>query len=253
MSINTNSKIPLYLQLKDYILEKIQNGEWQPGQLLPTEADFESLLQISRITVRHAIEMLEYEGYVIKKQGKGTFIAPPKFSYQLPKLTSFSQDIIQKNHTPGSKTIKVEIITEPKIAEKMGLYKDSLLLYMHRLRKVDNIIMGMHIMYYNLNLFDSNTILQGIATGNLVDQLDNHSVSFYSLLENEYHISISHGEELLKAISCPPNIASQLDIEPNDPLLYLERTIYTSNNEPLEFAKMYNRADIYNYTIHLSR
>ncbi len=253
MNIDENSKTPLYLQLKEYILEKIKTGEWAAGQKLPTEIELQNMLGISRITVRHAIELLEFEGYVVKKRGKGTFISPPSFSYPLPKLTSFSEDISQKNCIPGSKTISLEVLSANNIAAYMGLSESTPLIHLVRLRTVNNIIMSMHDSYYNLNLFNDNKIIKNITSGYLIDQLDKQSISFYKILENDYHITIEYADESLTAIACSSDVAEQLNISTNDPLLYLERMTYTTEHELIEYSKMYNRADIYNYTIRLTR
>lgn len=253
MNINPDSKVPLYLQLKEYILEKIKNNEWTVGEKLPTETELQNLLGISRITVRHAFELLENEGYVVKKRAKGTFVAPPKFSYHLPKLTSFSEDIIQKNCIPGSKTIILEVLSNPSIAAQMEVPDVTPLMHIVRLRTVNSIVMSMHDSYYNLNILDSNIMIKSITSGSLQEQLDNQSVSLYSILEKEHHIIIDCADESLKAISCPSEIAERLEISVDDPLLYLERKTYTADSDVLEFSKMYNRADIYNYTIRLTR
>lgn len=253
MNINPDSKVPLYLQLKEYILEKIKNNEWAVGEKLPTETELQDTLGISRITVRHALELLENEGYIVKKRAKGTFVAPPKFSYHLPKLTSFSEDILQKNCVPGSKTLVLEVITDPIIAGHMGVPEVTPLIHLIRLRTVNHIVMSMHDSYYNLNILDSNLIIKSITSGSLREELDQQSISLYSILENEHHTTIDCADESLKAISCPPGIAEHLGISADDPLLYLERMTYTGDGDVLEFSKMYNRADIYNYTIHLTR
>ncbi len=253
MNIDPNSKIPLYLQLKDHLLEKIKNHEWEVGEKLPTETELQDMLGISRITVRHAIELLETEGYVAKKRGKGTFVSPPKFSYHLPKLTSFSEDIAQKNCIPGSKTLTLEVISEPSVAAHMDIAEATPLMHMVRLRTVNNIVMGMHDSYYNLNLLDSNLIIRSISSGELLDRLDRQSISFYNILEKEYQIKIEYADELLKAISSQPEIAERLGIPTNDPLLFLERTTHTLTGDVIEFSRMYNRADIYTYTIRLTR
>lgn len=253
MNINPSSKTPLYLQLKDYILEKINNNEWSVGEKLPTEVELQDMLGISRITIRHALDLLENEGHIVKKRAKGTFVAPPKFSYSLPKLTSFSEDIMQKNCVPGSRTQVLKVVSDGAVAAYMGIPELTPLIHMIRLRTVNEIVMGMHDCYFNLNILDSNAIIKNIISGLLLERLDNESISFYSILENEHHIIIDHADELLKAMAAPQEIAEQLEIPKGEPLLYLERMTYTASGEVLEFAKMFNRADMYNYTIRLTR
>lgn len=251
--IDSTNKIPLYLQLKTMILDKINAGEWEPGHMLPTESDFQDMLGVSRATVRHALEDLEHEGYIIKKQGKGTFIAPEKLSYHLPKLTSFSEDMRQKGYVPGSITLELEIIRNEAVAEKMNMPPQADILYMHRLRTLGGEILGLHDAYFNLALLDGESIKANIESGALKRGIDRDAASFYSILEHRYGIRISYADEFLEAIACPLAIAHFLGVSANAPVIFLERITHTDNDDIIEYVKMYNRADMYKYSIRLTR
>ena len=246
-------KVPLYIQMKTYILGRIRSGEWIPGHLLPTESEFQELLGVSRMTVRHALDDLENEGYIIKKQGKGTYVAPEKLSYHLPKLTSFSEDMQQKGFVPGSQTLQLDIIQNAAVAAKMQLAEDAHLLYMHRMRTLNGHPLGIHDAYFNLELLDKPKMLDEIQSGRLAHALDAESASFYSILENHYGIVIHYADEFLEAVGCPQRFARMLGVKANTPILMLERTTYTQDNQIIEFVRMYNRADQYKYSIRLTR
>lgn len=251
--IDTRSKIPLYMQLKTIVLEKIHSGEWTPGDILPSEPNFQEMFGVSRITVRHALDDLEHEGYIVKRQGIGTFVAQEKLSYHLPKLTSFTEDMQIKGYLPGSRLLDLYITQNSSVARNyMNLDADAQLLYMRRLRTLNGEVLGVHDAYFNLSLMDSNAVSAAIDNGSLQNELDNNA-SFYSILENRYGIVIGYADESIEAVSCPQEVASQLETKSNVPIILLKRTTYSINDQVVEYVKMYNRADMYKYAIRLTR
>src|SRR3954471_13942573 len=108
--INKNSPIPIYYQLEGYIKELIENGELQPGDVLPPEREYAEKYQISRMTVRQAFTQLVNEGYLYRLQGKGTFIAERKIEKPLQGITSFTEDMKARGLTPGSQLINFKIV-----------------------------------------------------------------------------------------------------------------------------------------------
>lgn len=253
MKIDFSSKMPLYVQVKTFVLEKIESGEWPPGYTLPTEQQLQDQLEVSRATIRHAIEELTNEGLVNKKQGKGTFVLPKKLSYSLPKLTSFSDDMKQKGFVPSSETLELKIASNAVIAKTLSLPSTTLFLYIRRLRLIDGINIGIHDGYINLNLLNLNNIKAEVDNGEFLEKLDKKSISLYDILEKEYKIEIYYADEVFEAISCSREFANLLNIDPNDPIFLLERITYDRDNQPIEYVKMYNRADIYKYSIRLTR
>src|SRR3990172_1139894 len=100
-SIVFESNIPYYLQLIDLLKEKIAQGTWKPGDQIPSEPELCSIYGVSRTVVRQALMELELEGLIIRRKGKGTFIAEPKINESLvQKLTGFYQDMVDRGHKP---------------------------------------------------------------------------------------------------------------------------------------------------------
>ncbi len=91
--IDKNSPIPIYYQLELQIRQFIESEQLQPGDILPSEREFTEKYNISRMTVRQAINNLVSEGLLYRQKGKGTFIAEQKFEQDLSGLTSFSEDM----------------------------------------------------------------------------------------------------------------------------------------------------------------
>ena len=96
MGLDPTSPIPLYYQMKNSLLEKIQMGEWQAGYCIPTETEMMRLHGVSRTTVREAVAMLVRDGYLSKKQGKGTFVQYPQLQERLGRLAGFAEEMLQR-------------------------------------------------------------------------------------------------------------------------------------------------------------
>ncbi|WP_130951437.1 GntR family transcriptional regulator, partial [Klebsiella pneumoniae] len=97
--LQQNTSVPLYRQLKDKILSDISSGKLAEGEKIPTEIELSELYNISRITVRNAVKELVAEGYLVKKQGKGTFVCLPKIERKVVHLLSFTA-ACDANHLP---------------------------------------------------------------------------------------------------------------------------------------------------------
>ena len=135
--------VPLYQQIYDDIKTLIKKGEYQSGERIPSEPELSHTYSVSRITVRRAIEDLCTDGYLIKQQGRGTFVGSPrverKFSQaQGPK--SFADTCIDNGIVSGAHVIDTQIVpARPHELEFFGLSEGELLLYVHRVRTADGL------------------------------------------------------------------------------------------------------------------
>ncbi|MGM0502050.1 MAG: GntR family transcriptional regulator [Bacillota bacterium] len=244
MKVDRNDHLPLYIQLKNIIEEKIKEENWEPGDLIPSEKELQNQFEVSRITVRQAIKELENEGLVKKKQGKGTYVSFPKLSHELPNLTSFTEDIEAKGLNPESKIISIEKLINAEIAEKLRTNPQTVFLNIKRLRLINGEAVGIHDCYLDTNMLDEEAV-------NEIKEMDNDT-SLYDIIE-DYNLNISHADETLEGGISDPYISKLLGIKKDFPLLILERITFTENNEAFEFVKMHYRADKYKYSIRLNR
>ena len=119
--LNKNSIQPLYKQLMDIITGQLKNGTYKPGEKIPTEPKLAELYQVSRITVRRTIEELCTQGYLIKHQGKGTFVKSPMIfrKFESQKNMSFSESCRQSGRVPGSHVPDFD----PKVLENGSFFE----------------------------------------------------------------------------------------------------------------------------------
>ena len=110
--MNTNSPVTLQYQLRKELYEKIRNKEWMPGQMIPSERELCDEYCVSRITVREALKELVQSGYLVRKQGKGTFVAVPTVEHTMTSTFSLSQALEESGNE--SKFIMVSYNKENK-------------------------------------------------------------------------------------------------------------------------------------------
>ena len=164
--------IPLYLQLKEKILEDIKKN-YIAGDIIPAEGKLEKQYKVSRITVRKAIEELERDRIVIKKQGRGTFVQEQKILYDANSLGSLTQRLTQQNHQLTTKSISFEIIKNEHYVK--NLLKCDTLLCIRRTKLLDDIPFALMINYFNIEVVPD------------IDKKLNLE-SLYSFIKEEYNI-----------------------------------------------------------------
>ncbi len=234
-----NSKDPLYIQLKNYLLEKIVNGKWNEGEKFPTETDLQNEFKLSRATVRHALSDIEREGYIERHPGKGTVICHKRFKPEIMKVSSFSDDMISRGKIPQSKTVDMKYVTPPpQVREGYGISANDKVWMVLRLRMADGIPIGLQELYIPPKLQISAHDLQQMQ-------------SYYQLLQEKHNLFPAFGTEILTAKSADDQEASYLDISNGDPLIYIWRVTYATDESVIEVVKIYYVAERYEYHIQL--
>ena len=229
--------IPLYYQLKEYLLKEIE-AQYQAGDLLPSEGEIEQKYGVSRITVRKAIEELSREGIVVKKQGKGTFVMEQKILYDANVIGSLTQRLEMQKHQ--LKTESIEYITISEAHHVKELLKCDTLLCIKRFRMLDGAPFALM-----LNYIDIDKVPKLKKKFNIE--------SLYTFYKELYGITFYHAEETVEAKASTKAQAHKLKIPPGTPLLCLQRLSYDKHNNPIEYSDIVIKANMYKHKIILSR
>lgn len=233
-TILRDSKLPFYHQLYEILRQNIVRGEWQPDDMLPSEVELMERYNVSRITVRQALDELVNEGLIYRQRGRGTFVAHPTVDQALTRIISFTEDMRQRGFTPGTEVLFSGLEpASPEVAEKLQLEPGAELVRLDRLRLADNEPMSI----------EESHLVHRTCPGIL--QHDYAANPLREVLERHYGIRLVRAKQIIRAIAAPRKIADKLSIPANIPLLYIERISYSQQNIPIEFLRLYHRGDRY--------
>lgn len=236
--LNKNSRIALYYQLMDIILNDIEVGNLKENTKLPSERDFCEKYKISRATVRQAIAELEKNKIIYKIQGKGTFIAPKKLDQPLIKFYSFTEEMIKLGKIPYSNILDFSIINcDEKIANIMNIRVDSQIYKLIRIRLVDDSPIMYETTYLPISIFP-NLTLETLKEKPL-----------YTILKENYKIKFLKAEETFFPILPTESESSYLNINPQDPSIKIQRVTFSLEESVIEFTESIVRGDKFKYKV----
>lgn len=242
-SIDFDSNIPYYIQLIDVLKGGIRQGVWQAGERLPGEHDLCERYGISRTVVRQALHELELEGLIIRRKGRGSFVAEPKISESLAqKLTGFHQDMTERGHRPVTQVLRLAVVPAAKeVADYLALEPGDPVIELERLRAVQGESIVLVTSYLPHALCPD------------LEQIDFTDRSLYETLETQYDLIIARGRRHIEAVPANAKEAELLDITEGAPLLMLDSVSYLADGTPIEYYHALHRGDRSRFDVELVR
>ncbi len=239
--LDKSQPIPLYFQVKENLLEKIQNGYYEVGDLIPSESELQESYKVSRITIRRAIQELVQEGHLFTQQGKGTFVSKPKASQELNLISSWAETMARLGMHPETKLIKISEEPAPvNIAKLLDIPIGDKVYKIERLRYADGAPTCLMTNYLLAS------IAPGLAEKGLIGE------SLYETLEKAYNIIFGRAEETVEAKAAKAAEAEQLQVKRGFPLLHATRITHDIMDRPFEVVVSITRADRYSYKIKMA-
>ena len=238
--LTLNSDIPLYTQLVGIIKRNISAGNLPVGALLPSETELCRALSISRNTVRQAIGELEDEGLVVRKRGKGTFVADPNTNRRGVRY-SFTTEVSSMGKVPSSTLVEFDVIVPPRaICQKMELKEGTQVYCFTRVRNVDGEPLILETSYYPQFIYPNLTR----------EMVETHS--FYSLL---YHVGIVpfSTDDSYEAIQLDGPRATLLGVDSGSSAFYHQRRTKTEDGRIYEYTRSYIRGDRMRLDVHMQK
>lgn len=238
----TAEPVPLYRRIHDELKAKIEAGEYQPGDRLPSELVLARAYHVSRITSRQALDLLCSEGLVVRRQGMGSFVAARRVTQPLVRLTDFVEDMAEAGLRPESKVLGLATEVAPMgVAERLGLPPGTSVYRLDRLRLADGSPIALDWTWLPLQF------------GRLLVDQDLAQRTIYSILEQDYGIPVVSGEYTIAAALADETQADLLDVPSGSPLLVFDRTSFTASDKPVYYQKRFYRADRVQYRLTLER
>lgn len=236
---------PLYQQIKGLILRSFQTGEWKPGDLIPSEIELAARFKVSQGTVRKAVDELAQENLVIRRQGKGTFVATHTEQQVRYRFLKLHPDIPGQQDAGRSRRNVMDcrrVRSTADVARALQLRSGDAVMQVRRVLSFDGRATILEDLW-----------LPGQAFRRLTaQQMASHDGPTYALFENEFGVRMVRAEEKIRAVLPDASQAELLNVTPSTPLLSVERIAFTYNDIPMELRRGLYRTDSHHYRNTLS-
>lgn len=218
---------PLYRQIKTLLLQKLESAEWRPGEMIPSESDLATRFNVSQGTVRKAIDEMAAENLLIRRQGKGTFVAShddPRAFFRFLRLIPLKGGIEQ------SRSVPLECWRAKAGAEVARMLKLNTGDPVNILRRI--------LQFAGKPVVVDEIYLPGEIFGTLtLEMLNDYQGSLYSFFENRFGIRMTRAEERLRAVPADRTSAELLKVAEGSPLLSVERVSFSYGDKPVEWRR----------------
>ncbi|MBC8120198.1 MAG: GntR family transcriptional regulator [Burkholderiaceae bacterium] len=233
---------PLYRQIKSLILQALQRGEWKPSDLIPSELELAARFHVSQGTVRKAIDELSAENLLVRRQGKGTFVA----THHEPRAQFRFLRVVPDDREPVpavSRYLECRRVRAPiEIANQLSVKPSDPLVYLRRLLSFDGTPVVLDEIWLPGNLFKK-------LTG---ERLAEYKGPLYGLFETEFGTRMIRADERIRAVAAATDVARLLKVTTGSPLLLVERVSYTYGDRPVEVRRGLSVTERYHYRNTLS-
>ncbi|RCS59276.1 GntR family transcriptional regulator [Parvibium lacunae] len=233
---------PLYQQIKGLITQGLQAGEWRPGEMIPSEMELAKRYGVSQGTVRKAVDDLATEHILIRRQGKGTFVAThheEKVSFRFLRLVP---DEGEPTYPQSQFLACKRMRATPEVADSLALATG------------DAVILVKRILY----LQERPTVLEEIwlpglqFKGLTAERLAAYKGPMYGLFETEFGTRMIRASEKIRAVAADQACAESLKVTVGTPLLLVERVAFTYGDQAVEWRRGFYRTDHHAYRNELS-
>jgi GntR family transcriptional regulator len=235
---------PLYQQIKSLILRSLQSGEWRPGEAIPSEIELAARFKVSQGTVRKAVDELAAENLLMRRQGKGTFVATHAEEQVQYRFLRLAPD--QPSPLPGS--ARREFLDCRRLRAPVDVARAL------QMKAGDMVVEVQRVLHFSGQpvVLDDIWLPGHLFKGLTADRLTGYRGPMYGLFETEFGVRMIRAEEKLRAVAADETEAKLLEVEPGTPLLSVERLSFTYGDQPVELRRGLYRTDHHYYRNELS-
>ena len=238
MTLDPSSKIPKYLQIRQWVLGMINRGRIKVGDRIPTEEELAKKFSVNRMTVRQALDELVLEKMIVRKRGEGTVLVstrPRGYIYGLENISAFDDDMEMHGIMPIHEIVSMEAVTpDERIADLLELESDKQAIETVSVKRVENEAVLIEKSFISYDEF------KPLLEMEITD-------SFYHLLVEEFGVELHHSTQIFQAVLPGKYEMDIFNLSQPEPCMLLESTIYDSDEIPVEVLYSYYRGDRYRF------
>ena len=232
----------LHEQVFEYVRSRIRSGEFSVGDQIPTENELASILKVSRPTVRHALESLVRQGFLIRLKGRGTFVTQPKVEHKSTSfITGYRAESAKNNRAVYTRVLDLKVVKpEEHVAKALELAEGEKVTRLIRLRNLENDPKNAPVVYSVL--YVPFRLFPEMSKVNFVN------ASFYEIL-TEKGLEVMHSYKKLEVVPPSKEIAAELTISPFEPVIFVTAKGLTKSMVPVEYTESYYPAGTSSFLI----
>lgn len=229
--------IPKYLQMKQSLLYEINNGKFKPGEKFYSESELKKKFNVSSITAIKALQCLANEGYIVRYQGKGTYVSRARRR----KIVKFSDIEKYRNAEEETEVLEINKMTGGRIAKELMIPKSEPYYQIKRLRLVD----GQPIIVQNSYIIQEFIKEEEISSKELFQ-------SVYGKINKDYGIDLHQADskEITEIVfPSPEEERKLLGLQQGEPCAFTRRSTYLFDGRMVEYIESYKRWDYFSIEI----
>ena len=239
--INRDKPQKLYIQVFEILKKKIESGEWGVGSQIPIEEDLCKIYEVSKATIRLAVLELVRQGYLVRQQGKGTFVCKRVIPEGLTMSTSFKELMLEAGVAFSTQVLAQTVIMPTEDLDvKLDIPDDKHIIYIKRLRVIDNepvVLQETYIPYH-------------ICPALLKEDIADHSI--FEFFEKKYDIPITNVKGYIEVVYAKEDESSLLGLPNNSPALLLEQHFYSGDTQ-IMYTRSIKRPDRFRLSIEMQK
>jgi len=235
---------PLYQQIKALILQSLQAGEWKPGEAIPSEMELAARFRVSQGTVRKAIDELAAENLLVRRQGKGTFVATHAEQHVRYRFLKLVPDGGGGAEGPAEREVLDcrRARASAEVARALALRTGDAVVQVRRVLAFGGVPTILEDLWLPGQAFKGLT----------AERMASYQGPTYAMFEVDFGVRMVRAEEKIRAVAADAQQAALLAVPPAFPLLSVERLSYTYNDVPMELRRGLYRTDAHHYRNELS-
>lgn len=246
LGIDKNSPIAFYIQLRDILKNCIEQEHYKPEERIPSENELAATYQISRMTVRQAVQALVREGYLYVRRGEGTFVERTNSTQMHIKFDGFSHDMSKLGYRPSSEVLNVSRIRFSKkyeaVYSRLLLSTKAPALLIERIRYLDKDPFAVETAFLAWQLGEE-----------LLNREFGADFSIYRYLEKERGLQLHRAEHVIQLQQAKVHDAKLLKIRQGESVLCISGTTYSHRNMPVEYLAGIYRGDKYRLKVGITK
>jgi GntR family transcriptional regulator len=233
-----STPLPFYYQIAQALREMIEAPGGAAGaRPFPSEAELCTAFQVTRGTVRHALQVLEREGLIYRRQGRGTFVARRRLAFDLTRLYSITDDLLARGWQPGTRLLGLQaLVAPPDIQRVLKLPRRARVWELYRVRLADG---------------EPVSLVRSYLPEQLTPGLDQHDLtgSVNRVLEQGYGLRLHTADQIVRTRGATAEEAALLDVPEGEPVFVITGVAYDHNEVPLEYLDSIWRGDRYDLQV----